>query len=562
MSALDTNISGNRFVEQANTAIDGLSLTTGDSSATVIDKLNTAFAGVTGKRTIVDKRAADFIGDVNYNIDLMGGGDTPVVDEKMMLPAKPRLLFIGNSLTLDGFSYLPFILKAHGINAIVGLVFKHGMNIKWYHDNFASTGLCYFYACDTEQSNPKWYDFGTTKNVGDAEWHFANPKAAVTATSEGLASAMGEAANAVSLTGKWDLVSIQSFGAEAYSSNQTQCVPLEDIYHLLVADLVGAFKTSEFYLGFSLPTHLIFDGTPRSIMNRTQAFVEYNNSDSNRKRIDVVFPFGTAIYNARTHAEMRSLYTAAGPVIQGTFPSGAYFPGRKLFGNTLHSNEGLPCFIASLAVAETLFRNVEGYEEKEINGNEILPAENGVYPSNERWKSFSVNAQVRNPDGQDYIFGLDGAGGGIVPNGTIGSISRQWAKWFATAAADDPYHLVGDPNHLIGTRIDGESTDISVTVIASHCSVVVGNPRNPSGQPGTAAPEASYPFFYNNGLWLWVVPDEDYKIDEAYWTVLWRYTEGSAADYKINFATEGDYRKFQFNNINDDLVIYATAIPI
>ena len=553
MSALEQNISGSRFVEQANSAVDGLELTTGDSSATAITKLNTAFSGLTDGRVIVDKRAPDFIADVNYNIDLMGSGDTPVVDEKMMLPAKPRMLFIGNSLTLDGFSYLPWILKAHGINAIVGLVFKHGMNIKWYHDNFDNSGLCFLYVCDTEQSTPKWYDFGTSKSNG--EWCFPNPKAAVTATSDGLRSYMGTEADAVNLTGKWDLISIQSFGKEAYSSDMTQNVPLENIYHLLVDDLIGAFQTSEFYLGFSLPSHTLFDGIPRSIMSRTQAFVANNNGNSERKRIDVVFPFGTAIFNARTHTEMRSLYTAAGPVIQGAFPSGAYFPGRKLYGDNLHSNEGMPCFIAALAVAETLFRNVEGYEENEIDGNEILPAVNGVYPNNDKWEEWSVNSQVRNPNGQNHIFGLDGQNGGIVPNGFIGSVSRQWAKWFAENAVDNPYSLVSQ-------RIDGGSTDITVTVIASHCSVVVGSARNPSGQPGTAAPETSYPYYYNSGLWLWVVPDEGYAVDQAYWTVLWRYAEGSSNDFKVNFATEGDYRKFLFNNINDDLVIYATATLI
>ena len=131
MSSIDQNISAGGFIEAVNDAIDGLNLSPSASASSVISSLNTAFANVTDRRVLVDKAASDFIGDVNYNIGLMdsGGGDEPVVDEKITLPQVPRLLFIGNSLTLDSVSYLPFILKAHGFDAIIGIIFRHGKTV-------------------------------------------------------------------------------------------------------------------------------------------------------------------------------------------------------------------------------------------------------------------------------------------------------------------------------------------------------------------------------------------------------------------------------------------------
>jgi hypothetical protein len=557
MSAIESNISANQFVTQANNAIDGLNISTDDSSVDVIDALNEAFDGVEGRRVITDKYAGGFIDDVNYNIDLMGsGGEEPVVPETFDLPDKPRLLFMGNSLTLDAIMYLPFILKAHGINAIVGITFRHGKSVEWYLDNWDANNdsSTYLYVCDNTKVDlntgvPQWHDFGTAWDSAAKEWKFSNPKAAVTATNA-TATGTSDGERRIDLNGHWDLISIQSFGYESYQSNPSNSKPLEDTYHNLVAAIVAALGTNEFRLGFTIPTHTIALGTPKGIMGRTSNFVAGNNENRNRKYIDVVFPSGTGIFNARTHSEMRSLISAA-PVQLST-----NFPGRKLYGDLIgHSNEGMACYIAALAVAETLFRKVNGWDGNAINGNEILPAVNGVYPSNTDWENWSKNAKVRNPNGQDAIFGLDGSGGAIVPNGIIGSISRQWATWFATKAADNPYSLVT-------TRIDGGSTNVAFIIQASHCHAVVGAVRNPNTTPGVNPPASSYPYYPTDSVWIWIIPDDGYAIDEAWWTTLWRRSEGSENEFKVNFSTEGNNRKLLFQNMNDDIFIYATATPI
>ena len=559
MSTLEPNINARQFIEQVNNAVDGLELSSDDSSADVISDLNEAFENVEGKRVITDRYAGGFIEDVNYNIDLMGsGGEEPVVPETFDLPVKPRILFMGNSLTLDAICYLPFILKAHGIDAIIGITFWLGKTVQWYRDNWdlnTNDSACYLYVCDNTIVNsntgiPQWHDFGTSWDSAAKEWKFDNPHAAVAATN---ASATGtsDGEGTTILNGHWDLISIQSFGYESYGANNNSYEPLENIYHQLVAKIAAALNTDEFRLGFTIPTHTLALGTPRGIMNRTRSFVSTNNSTGGRKRIDVVFPSGTGIFNARTHTEIRSMITAAPPQAETNFP------GRKLFGDTIgHSNEGVACYVAALAVAETLFRKVNGWDEQTITGNEILPAVNGVYPSNTDWENWSKNAKVRNPNGQDSIFGLDSVGGGaLVPNGIIGSTSRLWAAWFATKAADDPYNLVTE-------RYDGGSTNVMFTYQATNCVVVIGAARQPNLNPGTTPPNSSYPYYNTEAVWIWIKPNDGYQIDEAWWTTVWRHSEGSDSEFRVNFATEGNYRKFLFQNLNDDIFVYATAKPI
>ena len=548
MSAIESNISANQFVSQVNNAIEGLNISTDDSSADVIDALNEAFDGVEGRRVITDKYAGGFIEDVNYNIDLMdsGGGDEPIVDEKITLPQVPRLLFIGNSLTLDSVSYLPFILKAHGFDAIIGISFRHGKTVEWYDSIYntpsasnSTANDCYLYVCDTRETNPIWHDFGNKYDSISQEWCFRCPRQAIFATNADVDGFMDDP-NVIELTGKWDLISIQSFGTESNSGSS-----LDTTYPSLVSSLVTDNAPQDFALGFTMPANTPSQ-SPVGIINKTNSFVSGNNSNSGRKKIDIVFPFGTAMANARAHREMRSMVTEAEASVN--YSASSFFSGRQLFGDNLHSNEGLPCYIAALSIAKSLFSKVSNYDGADITGSEILPSVNGVYPSGSDWSAWSVAAQIRNPNGQNTIFGIDGANGSIVRNGTIGNISRQWAVWFANQAVLNPYAIVN-------SRKDGASTDSNITIHATNCSVVVGTINS----SGTGTPPSTYPFFSTNVLWLWVIPNTGYTITEAYWTTDWRVEENIVDDFKVNFTTVNEKRKFGFNGLHDDIVIYATA---
>lgn len=560
MSSIDTNISGGGFITQANGAVQGLNLLTGDSSASVISKLNTAFTNVSGKRTIVDKKAADFIGDVNYNIDLMSGGDTPDPStDKITLPSVPKMLFIGNSYTLDSISYLPFILKAHGIDAVIGMIFKHGQTVQWYKENYTNTSAVpRLFVCDNTEENPQWYNFGTSFESVSSEWVFTSPQSAILANTEDFPvhDSLKSKADELGLDGTWDLISIQSFSNESFITTSTQYYKiLEETF----PDLVGYIQADltalncDFILGFTLPAHMPNSGTPNSIMSRTRDFVAANNSNTNNKKIDVVFPYGTAIFNARTHEEMRSMVTASEAVVS------AYYPGRNLYGDTtngtqapVHLNEGLPCFIAALAVAQKLFTCTTNYEGQNITGNEIKPPENGVYPSGSEWKTWSESAHVRNPNGLDYIYGIDGSNGTKVRNGVIGQISRQWAKWFAEQAVTNPYSLVP-------SRIDGGSTNVTITLNLTNCTASQGTFLD--GPNSNAVPQS---LAYHDSVYVYIKPNTNYSITEVYWTVDWRVEEGSVNAFKAqsfsDYTKDGvTYKRYQFQNLRENIVIFATA---
>ena len=551
MSAIDTNISGGGFITQANGAVQGLNLLTGDSAASVISKLNTAFTNVTGKRTIVDKKAADFIGDVNYNIDLMSGGDTPDPGtDKITLPSVPKLLFIGNSFTLDSISYLPHILKAHGIDAVIGIVFRHGMTVSWYNTNYNTTNAYpRLYVCNTNisgENTPVWHEFGSVKDPSDSihieadkEWVFASPHLAITATPSTVHSSLQSDAEVLGLDGTWDLVSIQSYATESYQGST-----LASDFPSLVSKIIGDLGT-DFVLGYTMPSHNISLGTPKGIMNKTKSFVEeYSGS----KGIDVVFPYGTAIFNARTHEEMRSMISEAAAQIG----NGVYFSGRNLYGDAQHLNEGLPCFIAALAVAQKLFSCTTNYDGQNITGNEILPAVNGTYPSGSEWKTWSESANVKNPNGLNYIYGIDGANGAKVRNGVIGQISRQWAKWFAEQAVLNPYSLVP-------SRIDGGSTNVTITLNLTNCTASQGT--FDGGPNSNAVPQS---LAYHDSVYVYIKPNTNYSITEVYWTVDWRVEEGSVNAFKAesfsDYTKDGiTYKRYLFQNLRENIVIFATA---
>ena len=58
-----------------------------------------------------------------------------------------------------------------------------------------------------------------------------------------------------------------------------------------------------------------------------------------KEAVDIIFPYGTAIFNARTDATLNSL--SAG--------------GEMWASDNIHLQEGLPCYIAALANTQALF---------------------------------------------------------------------------------------------------------------------------------------------------------------------------------------------------------------
>ena len=550
MSAIDSNISGGDFITQANGAVQGLNLLTDDSAASVISKLNTAFTNVTGKRTIVDKKAADFIGDVNYNIDLMDSGEQPTT-EKIILPSDhiPKLLFIGNSLSLDTISYLPFILKAHNIDAVVGIVFRHGQSVTWYNSKYNGAESeninPRLYVLSTSESTPVWHEIGSKQVSG--EWVFINPHSAITATTSSVHSDKVAEATAVGLDGTWDFVSIQPFDPD-----QSDGV-LEEQFPSLVTKIKNDIG-DDFILGLTLPHSIVGGTTPRRVMKRASDLL------NGYSEIDAVLPDGTAICNALAHEEFRSMKSFSDYVLR-TQSTTVNYSGRMFYGDQvedanhnhvlapLHLNEGLPCYIAALAVAHKLMQSIDfaysNYDGLEITGSEIMPPVNGVYPSGSDWSAWSSAINVKNPNGQNCIFGIDGVSSSPVMEGTIGSLSRAMAVWCAKQAVKYPLDMPTLTYHQ-------ESPDVTITVVASNCTVRVG-----SASGNNAAGTYDY---YTQFITLYVVPNTGYIIQDAYWTSSWRHNNNMVEGFKVNFNDTGNgIYSVNINNLHENITIVANA---
>ena len=519
MSSIDQNISAGGFIEAVNDAIDGLNISQSASASSVISSLNTAFANVAGRRILVDKAAPDFIGDVNYNIDLMGsGGDEPATD-KFALPAHPKLLFIGNSYTLDSISYLPYILKAHGIEATIATIFDRNKGVSWYDDNYTTyhTGndAVFLSVCDTTWENLVWQVYGTEHdNATNRDYDFMpTAQDAIKAVNANLG-----------INGEWDMVSFMLHYTSAVDSLSSLKNDLPSLIGKVLSDL-GNEDVNSVKIGISIPHENLVASTPKATMDRASALADYMGNN-----LDIVFPYGTAIFNARADKRLRTMKTASN--------------SRNLLGDSLHLNEGLPCYIAALSVAETLFHMVTNYEGIHITGDEILPAVSGVYPSNSDWSSWASNIGNFDPQGTNTIYGIDGQNGTVSEEGFIGELSRACAVYCANNAVTNPYQLVS-------TRYGGGSTQVKITVNAENCTLRYGGA---TPNQGTVFTGDLY-LQFGVEMRIWIIPNTGNEISNASYYVDWNPSEVTNASTYQNSTT----KYFYFPATREDIVINVTT---
>lgn len=216
-----------------------------------------------------------------------------------------KICILGNSYTADSWMYLPFILKNYGITIEVGCYIRSSGTIQNAIDEWntgsSSVSSAFYYINTKNNESPAWQTVST----------HASPLMSVTYTN-------------------WDIVVLQQ-SSEASITYDTYTVArtLEN----LIIDNIG----KDVMFGWNINHNRKSSGTDYEAIGNT--ILSNTSKICEREPISILFPYGTAIFNARTNNTLAAIGD-----------------GTNLWcSDKVHLQEGLPCYIANLANVQALF---------------------------------------------------------------------------------------------------------------------------------------------------------------------------------------------------------------
>lgn len=230
-----------------------------------------------------------------------------------------KICIIGNSYTADSFMYLPFILKNYGITVEVG---------------------CYVRSSGTLANAVSEWSTGSS-SVSSA-FYYINTK-----TMTSWLTVSTAASPLMATTYKdWDIMVLQqSSEASITYSTYTYARQLEE----LILDNVG----KPVVFGWNVNINRASSGSDYTAIANT--ILTNIQNICQREPIDIIFPYGTAIFNARTNSTLAAI--GAG--------------GNLWCSDKVHLQEGLPCYIANLANVQALFNRY--YPHLSVMGDVTRP---------------------------------------------------------------------------------------------------------------------------------------------------------------------------------------------
>lgn len=239
---------------------------------------------------------------------------------------KIKILSIGNSFSYDAFSYLPPLLEdIADMDVTFGILFKAGCSLQEH------------LALLEDDDNYEAYSRYTTK---EGHWvqNYLTPKPSTVLASE-----------------DWDIIMLQQ-NSQSYRPDVVPAGydPYATTIEPYLSDII------DILMGMAHNARITWLLTPSRVYDMDDTFAKTATCAQNIVRdtiIDVVFPCGTAIHNAR-HTSLDSL--------------GDYAQGGHLTYDGAHLQEGVPCLIESYAAALKILE-LTGFGEKGIVGNLIRP---------------------------------------------------------------------------------------------------------------------------------------------------------------------------------------------
>lgn len=223
----------------------------------------------------------------------------------------------GNSYSNDAFSYVPFLLKEYHITCDIHIFYRSGCSLVDLYDDWERGARTHYYI-DTRVDN-KW------KRGEDL-----SPSALLALK-------------------KWDIVSLQQYSVQVCS---------KESYYPILPIIIEKVRSSCEY---------DFDLTWFMAINRNNNRDYDGNLNTQREIIeehsfDLVLPVAPAIFNCQHHPSLEMV--GEGP------------DGRLYCADGVHLQEGLPCYIAALAVTQALLdRFVSGCT---VIGNTLRPTQSWI----------------------------------------------------------------------------------------------------------------------------------------------------------------------------------------
>ncbi len=298
------------------------------------------------------------IRDVTKLIDYLLSDDwgdtttTPTDPNSNLDLRKLNILVIGNSYSLDAWSYVPFILKNYGIDVNISLFYyPYGSFI-----NSASWGVGTNVVenYSTPRSGAAIFRLDTSR---DPYWISAVPSN--TCAQDAVRGAMMVNGALTYENTDWDIIAVQCSHQESAAPNTVstavgRVAPAYEVVPTLYNYIYEDAANKNFIFGWSIHHTLVYDEADQyGQLGGQNRWCNYGDVDYDRESlynikraclyngVGIVFPAGTAIMNARGYPELNKL--GAGRT-------------KALLADNVHLNDGFPCYIASLAVVESLFR--------------------------------------------------------------------------------------------------------------------------------------------------------------------------------------------------------------
>lgn len=237
---------------------------------------------------------------MNENFEELYGGQGGTSSKKL------KILVVANSHGFDCWSYVPFILKEYGVDIELGLFYKAGQGIDGHYTNY-STGEAYADGAN----NPRLMYIDTAT---DTAWQVAF---------QSISGGENASVQRAVKYAEWDIIVLMAAHSQAGMSSAYTMT--DELYNKIAADM-----DKPFLLG--MMTSIIYQGWWQNAM-----LANVRNA-CNVFPIDIVFPCGTAIYNAQQDETLDAINT------------------HLFSSDTVHLNEGMPCYIAALANVEKIFR--------------------------------------------------------------------------------------------------------------------------------------------------------------------------------------------------------------
>ena len=221
-----------------------------------------------------------------------------------------KILLLGNSYSSDAWGYVPFILKNYGITCEIYMYWRGALSlddlIKYWETSQA-------HDADSPQASLGTYRYLYHIDTrSDTKWNTMSRMSAK---------------DLVALGG-WDIITLLQYSV--YTIDYSKYNP----YFEQVVSLIRESIKTPFTLGWQMSWTRPSADEPKSNISAA----EQNDKDH---AIGITFPCATAIFNARTNDTLNKI--------------GDSVNNNLWCSDESHLEEGIPCYIAGLAVVQSLF---------------------------------------------------------------------------------------------------------------------------------------------------------------------------------------------------------------